>query len=124
VKLWLTRHRLALWVLVIIFIVFPWRSLQNHSHLDSVQWVPFVSPPVRVRDIVGNIALYIPFGWFYMRRDGASATACMLSALVLSFATEASQLFTHNRFPSVQDLLMNVAGAVIGVAVDRFRHNT
>ena len=121
-KAWLQRHRLALWVLVIIFIVFPWRSLENHTHWDSIQWIPFVSPPVRVRDIVGNIALYGPFGWFYMRRAGASALVCVLWAVALSLATEASQLFTHNRFPSVQDLLTNVAGAAIGVALARSRN--
>lgn len=124
-KGWLTRHRLALWVVLIVFIVFPWESLQNHAHWDSVQWIPFVSPPVRIRDIVGNIALYLPFAWFYMRRSsGSSATACLLLASALSLSTEASQLFSHGRFPSVQDVLTNVTGAAVGVVLARTRHKT
>jgi glycopeptide antibiotics resistance protein len=115
------RHRLALWVLIIIVIVFPWWSLQNHTHWQSVQWVPFVSPPIRLRDIIGNIALYVPFGWFYIRRDRASPLACVGWAFLLSLATELSQIYSHGRFPSVQDLLMNVIGAVIGVFVAQSR---
>jgi glycopeptide antibiotics resistance protein len=111
------RHRFAIWVLLIIAIVFPWRSFQTHTHWESVQWIPFVSPPIRARDIVGNAALYVPFSMFYLQRFRGTAFGCIGWAFLLAFATEASQLFSHGRFPSVQDVLMNTIGAAIGVII-------
>jgi glycopeptide antibiotics resistance protein len=116
----LGRHGFALWLLVIIVIVFPWRSLQDHTHWNSVQWIPFVSPPIRARDIIGNVVLYMPFGLLYMQRGRRSALAGVSWACLLSLATEASQLYSHGRFPSVQDVVMNVTGAALGVAAAKY----
>jgi glycopeptide antibiotics resistance protein len=114
------RHRFAVWLIVILAIVLPWRSFQNHTHWDSVQWIPFVSPPIRVRDIVGNIALYVPFALFYRQQFRGSALVCIGWAFLLSLTTEASQLYSHSRFPSVQDVLMNTIGATVGVVAARY----
>ena len=115
-----SRHRFAVWLLVVLAIVTPWRSFQNHTHWDSVQWIPFVSPPIRARDIVGNVALYVPFGLFYIQRFGGSAFVCVGLAFLLSLTTEASQLYSHSRFPSVQDVLTNTIGAALGVVAARY----
>jgi glycopeptide antibiotics resistance protein len=113
------RHRFAVWVLVIIAIVFPWRTLQNHSHWQGVQWIPFVSPPIRARDIVGNAVLYVPFALFYRQRFGGTALRCIALAFLLSLATEISQVYSHGRVTSMQDVVMNTLGAVIGLVVAR-----
>jgi glycopeptide antibiotics resistance protein len=114
------RYRLAGWVIVIIAMVTPWWGLQDHTHWERMRWVPFVSPPVRIRDIAGNIALYVPFGFLYFRRwRAASMQAGVSYALLLSSVTEFSQLFSHGRYPSVQDVLMNVLGASLGIALAR-----
>jgi glycopeptide antibiotics resistance protein len=119
VAVWLVpdRYRFVVWLIVILVAVTPWRTLQDHAHWNRVRWVPFVSPPVRAGDILGNIMLYVPFGFFYGRgRHGRPALRSgMAQALLVSTSTELTQLFSHNRFPSVQDILMNVAGAVAGI---------
>lgn len=109
------RVALALWIGVILFVVTPWYGIRDHSHWANVQWIPFVSPPVRLRDIVANTLFYVPFGYFYVRamRRGevwhAVATALLLSAM-----TELTQVYSHGRFPSTTDLLCNSTGAYFG----------
>lgn len=107
---------------MIAAVVIPWRSFQDHPHWARIRWVPFLSSPVGPRDIIGNVLLYVPFGYY----------ACLLSkhrgwlvgiagAALLSCITEVTQVFGHGRFPSVQDVLMNVLGAAFGVVLSRTR---
>jgi len=122
VAIWImpARYRLAVWIVVILAVVTPWRTFQDHADWTRVRWVPFVSPPIRVRDIVGNVALYVPFGMFCARRFGPDGlVSSIFCALLLSFGTETTQLFSHNRFPSFQDLLLNVIGSATGTFIGR-----
>ena len=52
------RERLlfALWTGLIILLVVPWGSLQDHAHWARVGWLPFVSHPVRPGDIIRGLA--------------------------------------------------------------------
>jgi glycopeptide antibiotics resistance protein len=111
------RYRFWAWTIVIIVAVVPWWSPQDHAHWNRVRWIPFVSPPVRLRDIAGNVVLYMPYGFFYVRRrpEGTVLGGGVLSALLLSLGTELAQLFSHGRFPSVQDVLLNVLGSALGI---------
>lgn len=111
-----SRYRLALWILVIIGGVVPWVGFVGHSHWSRVGWLPFISGPVRLRDIVINVALYVPFGWFFPARSSrlGSILRAGAAAVLLSVATEATQVYSHGRFPSMTDVVTNVAGAVIG----------
>jgi glycopeptide antibiotics resistance protein len=99
--------------MLICLIVAPWRGIEDHSHWGNVRWVPFVSPPVRVRDVVGNVMLFVPFGYSW-RRAGGGIWWCLAFATVLSVGAESVQLFSHTRVPSVADIVFNVAGALIG----------
>lgn len=112
---------LGVWLAVIVACVAPWIGWQDHSHWQRIGWVPFASPPVRVRDIVINTALYVPFGLFCHRAlqpHWSSRTGfVMVWAFALSVVTEASQIYSHGRFPSATDVLMNVVGAGLGVAL-------
>ena len=114
-----SRFGLILSIGLIIYIVFPWRSYQEHAHWQRIQWLPFISPPVRLRDIIGNIVLYVPFGFFSAastrRRDIWKWG--MAYAVALGLATEFTQVFSHRRFPSMQDVLMNCLGAALGIAM-------
>jgi len=108
--------RLVLWTCLIAFVVIPWMDLQNHTHWMKVQWIPFVTPPVKVIDIVVNILLYWPFGYWFGKQAGdarAWRRAC-LYALALSLATEWTQLYSHSRFPSLTDTTCNVIGTALG----------
>jgi glycopeptide antibiotics resistance protein len=114
------RYRLSVWTIVIVGAVVPWLGFQGHPHWDRIGWTPFGSPPLRARDMLANVALYIPLGLWHprslvaMRRDFLQAMAW---ALAVSAATEATQIFSHGRFPSMTDVVMNVVGAALGVFI-------
>jgi glycopeptide antibiotics resistance protein len=105
----------ALWVAVILFVVTPWYGIRDHSHWARVQWIPFVSPPIRVSDIVLNTLFYMPFGFMYVRRSASRRIwKAVAAAAVLSALTEVSQVYSHGRFPSTTDLVCNTVGAYLG----------
>jgi glycopeptide antibiotics resistance protein len=110
------RIRLGLWCLVILAATVPWTDLVDHTHWNKVQWVPFRSPPIKLFDVAVNVLLYLPFGYQLRRAFPNRVRAWQAAALAgfLSFAIEASQLYSHSRFPSVQDFLCNVVGAWLG----------
>ncbi len=110
------RLRLILWTLLIAGCVITWTDLQNHSHWRRVQWIPFVTPPVKIIDIVVNVALYLPFGYWFVRWAGRGRSVrALATAALLSLTTEWTQLYSHSRFPSLTDVTCNVIGAGIGV---------
>jgi glycopeptide antibiotics resistance protein len=112
-------------VLVIVALVLPWTSFQSHSHWPRIVWVPFASPPpLTLPDVLANWLLYVPFGYFYAeRRPGLARvlTWCVIWAVVLSVLTELTQVYSHGRFPSSTDVLMNGLGAWAGAGLARRR---
>ena len=105
----------ALWVAVILFVVTPWYGIRDHSHWARVQWIPFVTPPIRFWDILLNTLFYMPFGFMYVRRSASGRVwKAVLAGAALSTATEVSQVYSHGRFPSTTDLICNTAGAYLG----------
>lgn len=65
-------------------------------------------------DVCANIALYVPFGVLLSARN-KSAWAVVLAGMVLSSATELLQFAVPGRDPSLRDILVNTAGAWVGV---------
>ncbi len=116
----LRQARLAfgVWSAVIAAATVPWTSFVGHTHWQKVQWIPFITPPVKTLDILGNVLLYLPFGYGLVRAfpHRISPRGVVALAGTLSFAVEWSQLYSHARFPSVQDILCNVLGAWLGAA--------
>jgi len=108
------RVAFALWVGVIIFVVVPWYRVQDHSHWAGVQWVPFLTPPIRLRDMIANTLFYIPFGYLGVRAIDRRVGRVVVLAGLLSLLTEFSQVFSHGRFPSSTDLVCNTLGAWAG----------
>lgn len=81
-----------------------------------MQWIPFVTPPVKVFDIVVNVALYAPFGYWFVRWAGKKRSLlAVVAGASLSLVTEWTQLYSHSRFPSFTDVTCNVIGAIVGV---------
>jgi VanZ family protein len=114
----------TLWTLLIVAVVLPWTTFQNHTHWQRVGWIPFMSPPIRIRDVVLNVLLYVPWGYLGVRRrHGAWREVITIVgfAAALSLATEATQLYSHGRFPSATDFTCNIAGALIGATWARMR---
>ena len=112
------RFAFGAWLAVIAAATVPWTSFVTHTHWGKVQWLPFVSPPVKLLDVVGNVLLYVPFGHQLIRASTSRVRGWHAAALaaLLSIAVEWSQLYSHSRFPSTQDVLCNVSGAWLGAA--------
>jgi glycopeptide antibiotics resistance protein len=113
---WKASIAFVLWSAVIIAATVPWTDLVGHTHWRKVQWVPFRSPPVKAIDVVVNVLLYLPFGYAWRRALGPRTRHWQAAALalVLSVTVEWTQLYSHSRFPSVQDVLCDVCGAWVG----------
>jgi len=116
------RIGFGLWTAAILAATVPWTDFVGHTHWDKVQWIPFYSPPIKLFDVVVNVLLYVPFGYQLARAFPGRARpwhAVALAATV-SIAIEWSQLYSHSRFPSVQDVLCNVFGSWIGAITAGF----
>jgi glycopeptide antibiotics resistance protein len=116
-----TLAALLLSVGLVVVAGYPWRDFVGHSHWEKVGWIPFVSSPVRPRDVLGNLLLCAPIGvvtgWNFRR---GTIVACSVAAAVSLFV-ESAQLYSHTRFPSATDVFCNIGGAVIAAALVR-RH--
>ena len=112
------RIALGIWTAIILAATVPWTDFVGHTHWGKVQWIPFVSPPVTLLDVVGNVLLYVPFGYGLIRASPPRVRGWHAAAIAgsLSLGVEWSQLYSHSRFPSMQDILCNVAGAWLGAA--------
>jgi glycopeptide antibiotics resistance protein len=99
----------------ILLAIFPWRGFDPTGHWHRVGWIPFVSRPVRIIDVVGNLALFVPLGVsiaLHARRPALARTA--VAAFACSLFGEWAQVYSKYRYPSTGDLVLNVLGAVIG----------
>jgi glycopeptide antibiotics resistance protein len=119
------RLRLLVWTLIVAGGVVPWSNWSVHPHLDHVEWIPF-SRNTRIRDIVLNVLFYLPVGYFHVSARTVSpgmrrVLEAGLIGLGLSVVTEASQIFSHGRFPAATDVLTNTTGAMIGGWLARSR---
>jgi glycopeptide antibiotics resistance protein len=83
---------------------------------SRVHWVPFGDPADKPRDVIANVALFVPFGYsFAGGRSGRYRIAgALLAATAVSLSAEATQLFSTSRFPSATDVSAAIAGAVAG----------
>ncbi len=117
------RRILPYWTLLIIVLsTFPWYVSQ--PDWQTVAWVPFQDTRLSVRrllDAVLNVCFYVPFGWSvactgFASRQSTVARAGLL-ALLLSGSCELYQVFSPFRYPTMTDIVMNVAGSLIGAAI-------
>jgi glycopeptide antibiotics resistance protein len=119
---------LILWVLFTLMVgILPLKNFVGHAHWEYIKWVPTVadlrSPKYLLdifSDLVGNTLLFVPLGYFLRRvLTSSSPLRCVLIAagigIALSLSIELYQVYCHNRFPSIFDVITNVAGAVLGV---------
>jgi len=114
------RVWLAIWITLIVVVVVPWGTLEPHPHWERMEWIPFVSPPVDIGDVIANLLFYVPYGMLVGREEAHTRGAILLaagSATVLSLATEFTQIFSNSRFPSMTDVALSRffrAGIVAG----------
>jgi VanZ family protein len=114
------------WLCCVLFIVvvatYPWTDFRGYTHWERVIWIPFQNMrPSILFDVLANIAVYVPFGFLYVQsrlhiRKGEVVKVALLSIL-LSVSCEFYQVFCHNRFPSMTDVISNTVGGIIGVFI-------
>ena len=105
----------ALATMLIIVALYPWRGgFVDHPHWDRVAWIPFVSGPVTFRDILRNAFLFAPFGIAIAAASRSHAVRnTFVGALMISLVGEFSQSYSHSRFPSSTDFVVNVGAATL-----------
>jgi glycopeptide antibiotics resistance protein len=106
--------------------ILPLSNFVGHSHWEYIKWFPtdtdLRSPKYLVdifSDIVGNTALFLPLGYFLSRvLISCSPSRQLFFAAgiggTLSLGIEFYQVYSHNRFPSIIDVITNVTGTLIG----------
>ena len=105
------------WIPLVWVISFPWVGFAPRPQWSRVHMIPFADPADRPRDVMANIALFVPFGYSYARR-GPWWKAILMAAMV-SVTAEATQLFSTDRFPSATDVTSGVIGAALGAIGSR-----
>ena len=111
------------WIIIIVLgTTLPWHTIDPHLQWWRIDWAPFHSGTLRPRvlfDVAVNVVLYLPFGYLCRQwvgqKGGWMAFVCVIGmAAGLSCCTEFVQIFNSVRFPAMVDVVMNVAGALLG----------
>ncbi len=117
----LRRILLLVVILIVYGSLYPWHFAPHHLAENPLRillhsW-PHEAPHYFFEDAAVNIALYIPLGFAAYLAFRKSVLAPVLLGLLLSSAIEITQLFTPTRITSMMDVISNVAGSALGVAV-------
>ena len=120
-----------LFIFFVLFVIYntliPFRfdyGLQDlGTRISKVEWRPFSSENGRVSltDVVGNIILFVPFGFllyrvlYYAGKSWPILWSVVASA-AFSFSIEFIQLFIEVRSTSPHDLINNTLGGLIGAS--------
>lgn len=81
-----------------------------------------LSNPHSLINLVGNVAVFIPFGMFIpflFYPKGASFGRVLISSLALSLGLEVAQLVLYIGTFDVDDLILNTTGGLIGYGIVR-----
>jgi glycopeptide antibiotics resistance protein len=80
---------------------------------------PSISTSTKVFNLLGNIALFVPFGVLLplLFRNLGKFNYMFLASVLLSLFFEAFQLFTHTGHFDVDDIILNSLGGVIGYLI-------
>lgn len=81
-----------------------------------------LSDPHSLINLVGNIAVFVPFGLFIsilFHHKGATFRRVLISSVALSLSFEVAQLVLYIGTFDVDDLILNTSGGLIGYGVVR-----
>jgi glycopeptide antibiotics resistance protein len=118
-KLWL------IWIVVILGLTtMPWSNYTGHSHWALVRWIPFYDHPLALSDVLANVVLFLPFGFFLGRALPGSSPKrvwilTLLTAVTLSTSVEFFQVYSHDRIASTTDVCSDLLGAIFGVMLSK-----
>jgi VanZ family protein len=118
--------------LIVYGCLYPWRfdftGDPRHPLLVLLNSWPPIWDRFALRDAAINLLLYLPFGatglWAWSRRFPRvlGIAPVLLAALALSCGMEMLQVYVPGRVCSLFDVLCNVAGAAVGVALALVYH--
>jgi glycopeptide antibiotics resistance protein len=127
---------LVVWTAGILMVgILPLSNFVGHSHWEYIKWLPTsddLRSPKYVLDIgtdlIGNTILFLPLGFLLSRFLMPLPWSTQLMAVagiagVLSGSIEWYQVYCHYRFPSIFDIITNVAGAGAGLHLSVTRPN-
>lgn len=115
-------HKEFMYFLFIIYILLLFELVTN-TDMKSIgnNFVPFkemfrydISSPLFIRNVVGNVVMFIPFGYFvcyFISR--CEFYKCFLISLLTSFTIESVQ-FKIGRSFDIDDIMLNVLGGLAG----------
>jgi len=107
---------------VLLVISLPWWKFDGTPHWENVYWIPFSGPvrfhPKVLVEIVGNLVLFVPVGYSFIRSVSSGIKRPLLWAagmgLASSLSVEVYELFCRYRAIETADLILNTAGTVLG----------
>ncbi len=123
---------LAAYALFLIYLSFaPFDFTLTPPAARGERWIfGLHALPISLKDIVGNVAFYVPLGTlaFHLLRQrrrsrAASAFWTTIGALALSLTIERTQRWLPSRVPSWVDVTSNLTGAIIGIGLAWFGEN-
>ncbi len=127
---------LILWVVFTLMVgILPLKNFVGHAHWEYIKWVPIptvadLRSPKYLLDIFFRPRREYPAlcaSWLFSEAavltSSSPSRQLLLAAGIggtLSLSIELYQVYCHNRFPSIFDVITNVTGTVIGVRVPLF----
>ena len=111
---WLVPLVWLAWWSVWALLTLPWRGLESAPQWQRVEWLPFSF--ARPRDWALNLLFFVPFGVLGAAVGWRSRHVVVSGALV-ALVAEALQLFSRYRFPATTDVVLDIMGVTLGVAV-------
>ena len=113
---------------MISIMTLPWSDFQGQALWGRISWVPFLAPVDNLRDVVLNVAVFVPFGFLLSDRRSLNRRLGLLGILgaasLLSGIGEFCQVYSPSRFPSATDVVSNTLGAAGGAALYMLRRGT
>lgn len=106
----------SIYLIFVSYITLGMRQIGSRQELSILLWQAVLLYPEELPLFLENILLFLPYGglFFLTFRSGGSIRRLLLSAAVCSLSIELLQLFLRCGKTELLDLLLNLAGAVLG----------
>ena len=112
-------------LLMIIYILLLYQMLLSTENASSgINLIPFkeitrysIGSTLFLYNVIGNIALFIPFGFFMSNKLKAKKTSHIIIVSALISLTAELIQYKIGRAFDIDDILLNVTGAIIGFMV-------
>ena len=77
-----------------------------------------------IYNVVGNIVLFVPFGFFIYIKCGKNKNKALLAVFIMTLGVEFIQGFIPYRFCDIDDIILNTFGGYIGIIISNILYST